>query len=141
MTVESKRIRGVLEILKKSSLKLTKQRKYLIEIIFRDGDGHYTAEDIFKKTKKTKIKISLATVYNTLNSFKRIGVLGTVKTSTDKIYFDTNLNTHHHFFFNKSNELVDIDASQITISKLPKIPSGKKINSVNVIIDLDEKND
>lgn len=139
MTSNQKIITQVIKTLKSSSLKLTKQRETLIYLIFKDGDAHYTAEDIFKKAKKKNVKISLATIYNTLNSFKEIGILNTVKTSSDKIYFDTNLKKHHHFYYHDTEDLVDIDSSKIVISKLPKIPNGKKINSVNVIIDLIEK--
>ena len=129
-------IKEVLEMLKMSPLKLTSQRKKLIKIIFANGDGHYTAEDVFKKAKQNKVKISLATVYNTLNSFKKCGILNIVKTSSDKIYFDTNLKEHHHFFCKETGELIDIKSSKIFISKLPKTPNRKKVSSVNVIIDI-----
>ena len=36
----------------------------------------------------------------------------------------------------KTGELIDIKSSKILISKLPKTPDGKKVSSVNVIIDI-----
>jgi Fur family iron response transcriptional regulator len=61
-----------------------------------------------------------------------------VKASSDKVYFDTNLKSHHHFFCKTSSELTDIDAKKIHISKLPKIPEGKKLNSIEVIVNISD---
>ena len=55
----------------------------------------------------------------------------------DHYVIDTNLKEHHHFFCKQTGELIDIKSSKILISKLPKTPDGKKISSVNVIIDID----
>ena len=129
-------IQHVTEMLRKSPLKVTSQRITLIKLIFANGDAHYTAEEVFIKAKNQKIKISLATVYNTLNSFRNHGILSVVKTTSDKIYFDTNLKDHHHFYCKESGELKDIKSSNVIISKMPKIPKGKKLSSVNVIINI-----
>ena len=50
--------------------------------------------------------------------------------------FDTNVSNHHHFYDSESSELIDIDASEIVIQKLPKAPNGKKIKNVEVFINL-----
>lgn len=130
-------VKDFIEKLESSSLKSTMQRKSLIKIIFGDGNAHYTVDDVYKKAKQNKIKISLATVYNSLNLFKDLGILKILTTSTDTIFYDTNLNDHHHFFCKKTGKLIDVDSSEVIISKLPKIPSGRKLNSVNVILDLE----
>ena len=132
-----KNIKKLLHIIKNSPLKLTDQRKSLVKIIFNDGDAHYTVDDVYKKAKKKKIKISLATVYNNLNTFKDLGILKVLTTSSDTIFYDTNITDHHHFYCKKTGKLIDIDSSEVVISKLPKIPSGRKLDSVNVILDLD----
>lgn len=137
MIKKSRNLKNFLEILKNSPLKLTDQRKSLIKIIFGDGDAHYTVDDVYKKAKKKKIKISLATVYNNLNAFKDLGILKVLTTSSDTIFYDTNIIDHHHFFCKKTRKLIDINSSEVVISKLPKIPSGRKLDSVNVILDLD----
>ena len=137
MIKKKKNIEKLLNIIKNSPLKLTDQRKSLVKIIFNDGDAHYTVDDVYKKAKKKKIKISLATVYNNLNTFKDLGILKVLTTSSDTIFYDTNITDHHHFYCKKTGKLIDIDSSEVVISKLPKIPSGRKLNSVNVILDLD----
>lgn len=128
---------SILEILKNSPLKLTEQRKALINLIFANGNSHYTVEEIYNKSIENNLLISLATVYNTLNAFKDVGILKIVKAPGDKIYFDTNLKDHHHFFCKETGKLTDIKSSNIVISKLPKVPKGKEVSSINVIINIE----
>ena len=52
-------IKKALDVLKKSPLKLTTQRTRLIEILFKDGDQHFTAEEVYKEVNRHKYKISL----------------------------------------------------------------------------------
>ena len=73
-----------------------------------------------------------------LNQFKEYGIIKAVKVSSDKIYFDTNLKEHHHFFCQESEKLTDIKTDHVKISKLPKLPKGKKLKSIEVIINITE---
>ena len=93
----NKHIDTALESLKKSPLKVTNQRNDIIRILFKNGNCHFTAEDVHYEVQKLGLNISLATVYNCLNKFTKHKILKSVKTSCDKIYFDTNVTFHHHF--------------------------------------------
>ena len=79
-------------------------------------------------------KISLATVYNTVHAFKNKGYLKEISINSDKSYFDTNTTNHHHFFDEDTNELIDCAEGIIETPKIKKNISGKKINSVEVLI-------
>ena len=129
-------ITNALEMLKKSPLKLTGQRANMIQILFKNGPSHFTAEEIYNEAKKKKIKISLATIYNCLNQFTCYGIIKSIKVSSDKIYFDTNLMEHHHFFCEKTGKLIDIKTNEVKISRLPKLPKGKTFKSVDVVINI-----
>ena len=131
-------IEKALKMLEASPLKLTEQRVAMINLLFKNGAAHFTAEDIYAEVNKRKIKISLATIYNCLNQFKEFGIIKAIKISSDKIYFDTNLEDHHHFFCIKSSKLIDVETNKVKISKLPKIPKGKKLKSVDVIINISD---
>ena len=129
-------IEKALKMLEASPLKVTEQRVAMVNLLFKNGAAHFTAEDLYEEVSKRKIKISLATIYNCLNQFKEFGIIKAIKISSDKIYFDTNLEDHHHFFCIKSSRLIDVETKKVKISKLPKLPRGKKFKSVEVIINI-----
>ncbi len=131
-------ITRALNNLKKSPLKVTIQRTRLIEILFKNGDHHFTAEDVHKEVNKNKYNISLATIYNCLNQFTKHEILKSVRMSSDKVYFDTNTEGHHHFFCKSTEKLSDIKYSDIKITNLPKIPKGKKLKSVEIVVNISD---
>ena len=135
---KNEHINRALRMLETSPLKVTDQRIAMIKLLFKNGAAHFTAEDIYEEVNEKKIKISLATIYNCLNQFKEFGIIKAIKVSSDKIYFDTNLKEHHHFFCVKSAKLIDVETNKVKISKLPKIPRGKKLKSVDVIINISD---
>jgi Fur family iron response transcriptional regulator len=85
-------------------------------------------------SKQLKEKISLATVYNTVHAFKDKGYLKEISINSDKSYFDTNISNHHHFFDEDTNELIDCNDDVIEKVNIKKNLTGKKINSVEVLV-------
>ena len=128
----------ILNKLRSSGLRPTKQRVEIAKFLFdREKTIHFTVESLNKLlTKKITTKISLATIYNTVHAFKTAGHLSEVEVRGNKTYFDTNVSNHHHFYDSETSELIDIDANDIIIQKLPKAPNGKKIKNVEVFINL-----
>ena len=124
--------------LRLSGLRPTKQRLEIAKFLFdRDKTFHFTVESLDKLlTKKTTSKFALATIYNTIHAFKNAGYLSEVEVRGKKTYFDTNVSNHHHFYDSETSELIDIDANDIIIQKIPKAPNGKKIKNVEVFINL-----
>ena len=128
----------ILKKLRSSGLRPTKQRVEIAKFLFeREKTFHFTVESLNKLlTKKTPSKIALATIYNTVHAFKTAGHLSEVEVRGNKTYFDTNVSNHHHFYDSDTSELIDIDANDIIIQKIPKAPNGKKIKNVEVFINL-----
>ena len=122
--------------LRSSGLRPTKQRLKICEVLFnRDKTFHFTINDLSKIiSDKLGEKISLATVYNTVHAFKNKGYLKEISINSDKSYFDTNVSNHHHFFDQDTNELIDCDDEIIGNVNIKKNITGKKINSVEVLI-------
>ena len=122
--------------LRSSGLRPTKQRVKICEVLFnRDKTFHFTIHDLAMQiSKQLKEKISLATVYNTVHAFKDKGYLKEISINSDKSYFDTNISNHHHFFDEDTNELIDCNDDVIEKVNIKKNLTGKKINSVEVLV-------
>ena len=122
--------------LRSSGLRPTKQRLKICEALFnREHTFHFTINDLAKNIlDQLNEKISLATVYNTVHAFKKKGYLKEISINSDKSYFDTNITNHHHFFDEDTNELIDCDEQVIETPNIKKNITGKKINSVEVLI-------
>ena len=122
--------------LRSSNLRPTKQRLKICQFLFdREKTFHFTVETLNKKINKNgTTKVSLATIYNTVEAFTSAGYLKEILTSKNKSYYDTNIKSHHHFYDEGSKELTDIHYSQIKLSKVPIPPKGKKIKNLEVVI-------
>jgi len=122
--------------LRASGLRPTKQRLKICDVLFnREKTFHFTINDLAKSiTDQLNEKISLATVYNTVHAFKHKGYLKEISINSDKSYFDTNTTSHHHFYDEDTNELIDCNKDDIEEINIKKNISGKKIKSVEVLI-------
>ena len=123
-----------IEKLRNSGLRPTKQRIRICELLFnRDKTFHFSINDLMKMIHaKTNEKISLATAYNTVHAFKKKGYLKEINIGNEMSYFDTNTQSHHHFYDSQTKELVDINSNEIEIKKIPTPPNGKKIVDAEV---------
>ena len=126
----------LLRKLRNSGLRPTKQRLKICEVLFdTEKTFHFTINDLVKIIReKLSQKISLATVYNTVHAFKKKGYLKEISINSDKNYFDTNTSIHHHFYDEDTNELIDCDVNAIDSVNVKNNITGKKINSVEVLI-------
>ena len=124
------------ERLRASGLRPTKQRLAICKILFdREETFHFTIEKLkIIAEKYSKKKISLATLYNTVHSFKEKGYLKEISLKRNKTFFDTNTKHHHHFYDERMSQLIDIKDNNILVGNLPKTPNGKKIKSVEVLV-------
>ena len=125
-----------IEKLRETGLRPTKQRVKICEILFnREKTFHFTINDLAKSiSEQLNEKISLATVYNTIHAFKDKGYLKEISINSDKSYFDTNITNHHHFFDESTNELIDCNKDDIEKINVKKNITGKKIQSIEVLI-------
>ena len=132
----SNNLKMYVQKLRSSNLRPTKQRLKICQFLFnREKTFHFTVETLNKKINKNRgTKVSLATIYNTVEAFTNAGYLKEILTSKNKSYYDTNIKSHHHFYDEGSKELTDIHYSQIKLSKVPVPPKGKKIKNLEVVI-------
>ena len=131
-----------IEKLWSSGLRPTKQRVKICKLLFdRKKTFHFTINNLFEILKEeTSEKISLATIYNTVHSFKKKGYLKEISVNKDKSYFDTNTSNHHHFLDMNTNELIDLKSEDVhKVNIMKKIP-GKKIKSIEVLVKIENNN-
>jgi Fur family transcriptional regulator, iron response regulator len=129
----------VAKLLRGAGLRPTRQRVALAFLLFAEGDRHVTAETLHEEALACKVRVSLATVYNTLHQFTDAGLLREVAVQSAKTYFDTNASNHHHFFCEHSGKLLDIVTGSIRIEGLPEAPEGMTISRVDVLVRLVDK--
>ena len=121
--------RGVLQ-------ELQAVRGAAVALLLEGGDRHVTAEQVHSQAAESGIRVSLATVYNTLHQFVGAGLLREVAVEGSKSHFDTNTSDHHHFFLESDGQLIDIDSSSITVDGLPEIPEGHEVTHIDVVVRL-----
>ena len=128
--------------LRSSGLRQTKQRIKICKLLFdRKNTFHFTINHLNNILKNKYVeKISLATVYNTVNAFKKKGHLKEILISSDKSYYDTNVSNHHHFFDENKRELIDLEDKDVGKINIKKALPGKKINSIEVLVKIANNN-
>ena len=66
--------------------RFTHQRALIMDII-RQGQGHLDADEIFRRAREKELRLSLSTVYRTLQMMKELGLV-------DELHFGE---SHHHY--------------------------------------------
>src|SRR5204863_9129871 len=122
------------ERLRQVGLRPTRQRVALARLLFDGSDRHVSAEQLHGEAAAAAIRVSLATVYNTLHQFTAAGLMREVVVEPGRSYFDTNIAEHHHFFCESIGLLQDIPAQDLTVIGVPLPPSGMAIGRVEVIV-------
>ena len=122
------------ERLRRAGLRPTRQRLALAALLLRKGHRHVTAEALAREAQDASIAVSLATVYNTLHQFTAAGLLREVAVASDRAWFDTNTQPHHHFFDPARQRLTDIPAAAVALGALPPAPAGTRIEGAELVI-------
>ena len=136
-----RKYRELIEQLKTAGLRPTRQRLALGRLLYgENGDieRHVTAEQLHAEAMSAGVRESLATVYNTLHQFTEAKLLREVVVEPGRSYFDTNVDDHHHFYFEQSGRLQDIPSEELELKSMPEPPAGGRIRRVDVILRVDE---
>jgi Fur family iron response transcriptional regulator len=138
-TVNRTSLRDPEGVLRDVGLRPTRQRVALAHLLFSQGNRHFTAEMLYSEATQSNLQVSLATVYNTLNQFAKVGLLREIGVDGSTTYFDTRTGDHHHFFIEGICEIRDIPTTQIRIGKMASVPDGYEISRVDLVIRLRPK--
>lgn len=87
--------------------KMTPQRAAILEYL-EGNTSHPSAEDIFEAVKVEYPMMSLATVYNTLETLRDMGLLWELSIDDQRKRYDPNTNSHHHLICTRCRKVVDV---------------------------------
>ena len=122
LTIQDKE--DLLSALKRKGLRPTKQRSSVYEVILGKKD-HPSADEILLRVRRVLPTISLATVYNCLETLVDCGLVRQVNIDRAPTRFCPNLTPHAHFKCSRTGEIFDLSMDSTTISNLKSIlPEG-----------------
>ena len=130
---------GLIERLKAVGLRPTRQRLALAKLLFGPGNRHVSADQLHGEAVEAQVRVSLATVYNTLHQFTAVGLLREVVVEPGRSYFDTNVEDHHHFYFQDTGRIEDIPGDDLRVLDLPEAPAGTRVARVDIIVRLEDE--
>jgi Fur family iron response transcriptional regulator len=127
---------GASALLLRAGLRQTRQRIALTRLIFGKGHRHLSAEDLHAEALASDVRVSLATIYNTLGQYAAAGLLRQISIDSARSYYDTNVSDHFHFFVESEHRLMDMAPSCRGIAQILDPPDGYEVVSVDVIAKL-----
>ena len=124
----------IVNLLRSSGVSPTSQRVEIAQVLFARPQ-HLSAEQILKLVnEESDSKASKATIYNTLGLFAKKGLVKEVIVDPSKVFYDSNVTKHFHFYNTDTGELTDIPADAINIDNLPELPEGTVSTGLEVIV-------
>lgn len=100
------------EKLKSRSLKITPQRISVLEAIY-SLQGHPTAEQIIDSVHQKSPNIATGTVYKTLDTLVKNGVIAKFRTEEEAARYDGIPTPHHHLLSDNSDHIADYENAEL----------------------------
>jgi Fur family peroxide stress response transcriptional regulator len=105
--------KNIKQILAENGLKCTPQRMAVYQAL-AECQTHPTAEEIYGKTQELLPSISLASIYNTLETFVSKGIVNTVQNNGESYRYDAKIDKHHHLYCTESGKITDYHDDELT---------------------------
>ncbi|MFK5921572.1 MAG: transcriptional repressor [Verrucomicrobiota bacterium] len=113
-------------------LRMTKQRKLVYDVLMDERD-HPTATEVYIRSKQRMSSISLATVYNCLETLSAAGLVKQVNVGRDASRYCPNLAEHAHFICAKCEQVFDIGLkNDKEVESVWALPEGSRIDHLEV---------
>jgi Fur family peroxide stress response transcriptional regulator len=117
------RVRSFADICRAKGLRLTPQRLSVYRTLLRMG-RHPDAESLHREVRRSHPTISLATVYNTLDTLVGLGVVSEVNVFREGAKYEANLAPHHHLVCTRCRRITDFHDSAPARFDLPRDVAG-----------------
>jgi Fur family peroxide stress response transcriptional regulator len=122
------------DVLKVKALAVTAQRAAVLTVLNGNTD-HPSVEDIYRQVKARFPYISRATVYNSVKTLIRAGLLQEVLLQPDKRRVDPNISPHHHFKCRRCGRIEDVPYEILTAAQAGKWAKGYHVEAVHVVME------
>ena len=102
-------MKDAVETLKEHGLKVTSARIEILRYLNERMGDHMTADEIFLSLKKKHPSLSRTTVYNTLEQFRRLGIVQAISITEKELRYDPNTEPHHHFCCKVCGVIIEVE--------------------------------
>jgi Fur family peroxide stress response transcriptional regulator len=120
------------ERLKACDVRPTPQREVVLKVILEKRD-HPTADEVFARVKASMPTISLATVYNCLETLVQCGIVRQVNLERAPTRYCPNLHEHAHFHDETTGQIHDVDLPPELMTRLHEVlPAGFNANVIEL---------
>lgn len=124
---------AIAKLLASHGLQVTTQRLDIAEFVLSKPQ-HLSADEILRAMRTRGLRVSKATVYNTMNLFSERGLVRTVEVDPERLYYDSTSEPHHHFYNVDTGELTDIPAENVELNLKAGLPLGTEQTGVEIVI-------
>jgi Fur family iron response transcriptional regulator len=97
---------------------------------------HLSADQVLAGLRSQGMRVSKATIYNTLNLFAASGLIRQLSVGSDRCWFDSNTDAHYHFHDVESGALMDVSLRDVEFQRLPEPPPGMQVDGIDLVIRL-----
>jgi Fur family transcriptional regulator, iron response regulator len=125
-------------MLRRHEINPTHQRIEIAYALFSRAE-HLSADQVLAIVNDRHSEASKATVYNTLKLFLEKKLIREVIVDPSRVFYDPNTAPHHHLYNVDTGELTDIDASEMTLTGLPRLPKDMVAEGIDIIVRIRSK--
>lgn len=127
-------------VLEAHGAKVTRQRIALAQILFARPQ-HLSAEALLDAAVAAGVNVSKATVYNTLNLFAECGLVREINVDGSRVYYDSTMAPHHHFYNVDTGELTDLPDAAVRFLDMPELPEGTEAAGLELVVKVRNRRD
>ena len=128
-------VEGLSQRLARSGVRPTAQRMRIAALLL-GRPQHLSAEQVLAGLRSQGLRVSKATIYNTLNRVAASGLIRQLSVGSDRCWFDSNTDAHYHFHDLDSGALMDVSLRDVEFQRLPEPPPGMQVDGIDLVIRL-----
>ena len=119
-TAKQVRLRQFRDFCRDNGLPFTAQRGAVLEAALERGD-HPSADQVFAAVAKNMPAISRTTVYRTLETLVRIGMIARICHPGSIARYDPRTDAHHHLVCQHCDAVIDITDERLDSIRVPNV--------------------